>query len=76
MEFRWNHGTTEEDQISVSIRVKRTKYYLNILHDEVFLGGKIKDLLQLDNIRMRDGGENGNLTLNHVLLSLGHPETL
>jgi hypothetical protein len=30
----------------------------------------------LDNIRMRDGGENGNLTLDHVLLALGHPEIL
>jgi hypothetical protein len=58
----------------VSTAVK--KCYLNILHDEVFLGGKIENLLQLDNIGMRDGGENRNLTLDHVLLALGHPEIL
>ena len=43
---------------------------LHIFHDKVLFRLEIKDLLQLDNVRVGDGAEDRDLALDHVLLAL------
>ena len=43
---------------------------LDIFHDKVLFRLEIKNLLQLDNVRVGDGAEDRDLALDHVLLSL------
>ena len=43
---------------------------LHVFHDEILFSLKVKHLLEHDDVGMGDGGEDGNLALDHVLLAL------